>query len=144
MMNSVLKPLVVAMALASATVSADGTLEGRITDASSSANVSGAVLKIQAQDNKQVKREILVEDGRFRLLNLPAGKYNLSISLSNEILYQHEVEIKEDQNLENNIEINTDSQPVEEVLVVGQAAQMQRALDRQRYADNMVLSLIHI
>jgi TonB-dependent receptor len=141
MMNSVLKPLVVAMALASATVSADGTLEGRITDGSSSANVSGAVLKIQAQDNKKVKREILVEDGRFRLLNLPAGKYNLSISLSNEILYQHEVEIKEDQNLENNIEINTDSQPIEEVLVVGQAAQMQRALDRQRYADNMVSAI---
>jgi hypothetical protein len=73
-MNSVLKPLVVAMALASAAVAADGTLVGRISDASSRANVSGAVLKIQAQDNIKNKREILVEDGRFRLPNLPAGK----------------------------------------------------------------------
>ena len=143
-MNSVLKPLVVAMALASATVAADGSLEGRISDASSRANVPGAVLKIHAKDNQKIKREILVEDGRFRLSNLPAGQYDLSISLSNETLYQDSIEIKDNEVLESNIEINTDSQPVEEVLVVGQAAQMQRALDRQRYADNMVLSLIHI
>ena len=140
-MNSVLKPLVVAMALASATVSAEGILEGRISDASSSANVSGAVLEIQAQNNQKIKRKILVEDGRFRLSSLPAGKYDLSVSLSNEILYQHVIEIKDDQKLENNIEINTDKQPVEEVLVVGQAAQIQRALDRQRYADNMISAI---
>lgn len=140
-MNSVLKPLVVAIALASATVSAEGILEGRISDANSSANVSGAVLKIQAQDDNQIKREILVEDGRFRLPNLPAVKYDLSVSLSNETLYQDSIEIKDDESLENNIELNTDSQPVEEVLVVGQAAQIQRALDRQRYADNMISAI---
>lgn len=140
-MNSVLKPLVVAMALASSAVAADGTLEGRISDANSQANVSGAVLKIQAQDNQKNKREILVEDGRFRLLNLPAGTYDLTISLSNETLYQDSIEIKDNESLENNIEINTANQPVEEVLVVGQAAQIQRALDRQRYADNMISAI---
>lgn len=140
-MNSVLKPLVVAMALVSAAVAADGTLEGRISDANSRANVSGAVLKIQAQDNQKNKREILVEDGRFRLLNLPAGLYDLSISLSNETLYQDSIEIKDNESLESNIEINTANQPVEEVLVVGQAAQIQRALDRQRYADNMISAI---
>ena len=140
-MNSVLKPLVVAMALASATVAADGSLEGRISDASSRANVPGAVLKIHAKDNQKIKREILVEDGRFRLSNLPAGQYDLSISLSNETLYQDSIEIKDNEVLESNIEINTDSQPVEEVLVVGQAAQIQRALDRQRYADNMISAI---
>lgn len=141
-MNSVLKPLVVAIALASGAVAAEGTLEGRISNANSSATVSGAVLKIQGQDNQQVKREVLVEDGRYRLPNLPAGKYDLSVSLGNETLYQNSVEIKDDESLQSNIEINTESQPVEEVLVVGQAAQMQRGLDRQRYADNMI-SAIH-
>lgn len=140
-MNSILKPLVVAMALASTTVFAEGILEGRISDATSRANVSGAVLQLQAQDNERINRKILVEDGRFRLSNLPAGKYDLSISLSNEILHQQVIEIKDDQNLENNIEINTDNQPVEEVLVIGQAAQIQRALDRQRYADNMISAI---
>lgn len=140
-MNSILKPLVVAMALASATVAAEGTLEGRITDASSSANVSGAVLKIQAQGGAQAKREILIEGGRYRVSNLPAGKYDVTLTLSNEVLHQSSIEIKDDQNLENTIEINTDNQPVEEVLVVGQAAQMQRALDRQRYADNMISAI---
>lgn len=125
----------------SSSVVADGALEGRISDASSRANVSGAVLKIQGQDNQQIKREILVENGRFRVPNLPAGQYDLSILLSDKTLYESSIEIKDDESLETNIKINTDSQPVEEVLVVGQVAQMQRALDRQRYADNVISAI---
>ena len=30
---------------------------------------------------------------------------------------------------------------VEEIVVIGQAAQMQRAIDRQRYADNMISAI---
>lgn len=120
-------------AIAASEAAADGILEGRLISEHGIAQYQGAVIRIE-----ELKRETLVgQGGRFRLPGLAAGVYTLTVSLGQQRLQQHRVNISDEQTTYSDIQLNDDVR-LEQVLVIGQAAQLQRALDRQRYADNLV------
>lgn len=130
-----IKPLAVSIALASAALAqADGTVEGRLIDASSKTVYSGAVVRIE-----ELNREVLTtESGRFRIPQVAAGTYNLSVIVGGKKVETLEVTVADDQSTATQILLNEGETDVEEVLVIGQAAQLQRAIDRQRYSDQIL------
>ncbi len=119
--------------LAASPTWADGVLEGRIIDADSDSRYQGAVVRID-----ELQRETLAKQGgRFRLPSLKAGEYTLTVTLGAQPLERRRIVISDQQTTRSDIVIS-DEHALEEVLVIGQAAQMQRALDRQRFADTLI------
>ena len=137
-MNFRIKPLAAVIALTSAglapAVLADGMLEGRISDVQNHTVYTGAVVRIE-----ELNREVLTgQAGRFRLPQVKAGDYTLTVTVGGQEVERRSIHISDDQLQSLDIVLNNTDQPVEEVLVIGQAAQLQRGLDRQRYADNTI------
>jgi len=136
-----MKKVLLASAIAAASLAtgsyADGIVEGRISDADGGLSYAGAVVRIE-----ELKREVLVgNNGRFRLPAVAAGSYTLTISFSDQSVEERTIEIKDDEVTTVDLALNPSQESIEEILVVGQAAQIQRALDRQRYADNMISAI---
>lgn len=133
------KPLAAAIAMIAATtattsVQADGIVKGRLMDAMGKTSYTDAVVRVE-----ELNREVLTADsGRFRLPLMPAGEYTLTIIVGGETVKQHKVVVVDDQITETKIVLNNEGETVEEILVIGQAAQLQKALDRQRFADNTI------
>lgn len=134
-MKSSIKPLALCIALASASLAqADGTIEGRIIDASSNTVYSNAVIRLE-----ELNREVLTSPtGRFRMPQVSAGDYTLTVTIGGRELERRSITVTDQQTLKANVLLNESEQEVEEVLVIGQAARLQRALDRQRYADGII------
>ena len=134
-MKSSIKPLTLCIALASASLAqADGIIEGRIIDASSNTVYSNAVIRLE-----ELNREVLTSNtGRFRLPQVVPGEYTMTVTISGQEIERRTVQVSEQQVVNANVLLNEGEQEVEEVLVIGQAAQLQRALERQRYADGII------
>ncbi|MDP2507049.1 TonB-dependent receptor [Oceanobacter sp. 3_MG-2023] len=134
-MKLLIKPLVASLALASATlVHADGIVEGRIIDAASQTIYKGAVVRLE-----EAKRQTLSgQSGRFRLPQVPAGEYTLTITLGDQTLDSRKITVTENTVTSTDVVVNDGDDMIDEVLVYGQSAQMQRALDRQRYSDRII------
>ena len=137
-MNFRLKPLAAVIALAAASLApsalADGIVEGRVADVQNQTVYTGAVIRIE-----ELNREVLTgKAGRFRLPQVKAGDYTLTVTIGGKEIDRRTIHIDDNQTNTFDIVLNNSDEPVEEVLVIGQAAQMQRALDRQRYADNTI------
>ncbi len=138
-MKLMMKPLAVSIALATATLAhtqahADGIVEGRIVDAASQTVYKGAVVRLD-----ESKREVLAEQGgRFRMPQVPAGEYTLIVKMGGKVIDTRKITVADNQVTSESIIVNDGDDVVDEVLVYGQAAQMQRALDRQRYSDGIV------
>jgi TonB-dependent receptor len=130
-----LKPLAVAVTLmAASNVQADGIVKGRLIDALGKTTYTDAVVRVE-----ELNREVLTgASGRFRLPSLPAGNYTLSVIIGGEQVKQHPVVVNDNDTTLTSILLNDETHELEEVLVIGQAAQVQRALDRQRFADNTI------
>ena len=123
--------------LASMNTMADGQWEGSVLDGSNQQPINGAVVSIES-----LNREVLINRaGRFRLNQLKPGQYDVVVRLADQTLHTQTITIKDNQTLNSNIIVQNNDAPVEEILVIGQAAQMQRAIDRQRYSDNMVSAI---
>jgi TonB-dependent receptor len=133
--KSSIKPLALCIALASASLAqADGIIEGRIIDASSNTVYSNAVIRLE-----ELNREVLTSNtGRFRLPQVVPGEYTMTVTISGQEVERRTVQVSEQQVVNANVLLNEGEQEVEEVLVIGQAAQLQRALERQRYADGII------
>lgn len=134
-MKLLIKPLVASIALASAALAqADGIVEGRIIDAASQTIYKGAVVRLE-----EAKRQTLSgQAGRFRLPPVPAGDYTLTITLGDKTLDSRRVTVIDNDVTSANVVVNEGDDMIDEVLVFGQAARMQRALDRQRYSDRII------
>ncbi|MFT5593410.1 MAG: TonB-dependent receptor [Oceanicoccus sp.] len=116
---------------------ADGQWEGAILNGTSLQPINGATVSIE-----RLNRDVLVnKGGKFRLNQLKAGTYDVVVRLGNETLHTQSITIEDDKTLSSNLVVQDADTSIEEILVVGQAAQMQRAIDRQRYSDNMVSAI---
>lgn len=127
----------IALSSAALTSQADGILEGRIIDASTQNPINGVVVSI-----KDLNRDVLVNNkGAFRLPKLKAGTYEVVVTLGDQSIHQTQITITDNEVTRSDITIDTADEAMEEIVVVGQAAQMQRALDRQRHSDNMISAI---
>ena len=124
-------------ALSAANSVADGQWEGALLNGTSLQPINGATINIE-----DLNRNILVNTGgKFRLNQLKPGTYDVVVRLGNKTIHTQSITIEDDQTLSSNLIVQDDNEVIEEILVVGQGAQMQRAIDRQRYSDNMVSAI---
>lgn len=136
-MKMIKKPLAafIAMSAMGATMPAfaDGTLEGRV--ANDDTIYKGAVIRIE-----ELNREILAgSGGKFRMPQVKAGEYTLTVKMGGQVIDTRTITISDDEVTREEIKPQSnDSVSLDKVVVVGQAAQMQRALDRQRHADGII------
>lgn len=134
-----IKPLAAAITLHSALLiasqaHADSALEGRLIDARSQSIYSGAVVRIE-----ELNREVLTSNGGlFRMPSIAAGEYTLNVLIGGQLVESRKITLVDGEITNTSILLNEGSNSVEEVLVVGQAAGMQKALDRQRHADGII------
>ncbi len=119
--------------MASTPVFADGIISGRLTSAQGSAALNGLTVRID-----ELNRDALTSDGgRFRFPQVKAGDYTLSVTQGGEMIGKETIRVSDNETTTTVVSID-DFGAEEEILVIGQAAQMQRSLDRQRFADNTI------
>lgn len=112
--------------------SADGRLEGRISDATGKVYFDGAIVRL-----KELKLESSSKNGgRFAFNSLPAGTYTLLIDYLGAESVQQLVSVSDDDTTKEMIKIGGDVANLENVIVVGQAAGASSALNKKRAADN--------
>ena len=130
-----IKPLAATIALFSASLAqADGNIEGRLMDVQGKTTYTDALIRVD-----ELKRDVLTgASGRFRIPVLPAGNYTLSVIVGGEAVKQQTIRVADNQTTQTTILLNEADSELEEILVIGQAAQVQKALDRQRFADNTI------
>lgn len=130
-------PLAVAIALCSTNAFADGQLEGRLSTVNNSSQ-SDTSLNGMTITLDELSRETLTsEGGRYRFNQISAGNYTLIVTQGGNIIATEKVTISDDQTTRADILV-TAANADDEILVVGQVAQLQRALDRERFAANSI------
>lgn len=111
---------------------ADGRLEGRISDTQGKVYFDGAIVRL-----KELKLESSSSNGgRFSFNSVPAGTYTLIVDYLGAESVQQLVNITDDNTTRESIKIGENVDPIENVIVVGQAAGANSALNKQRAADN--------
>ena len=125
--------LAISAAFASSVALADGRVTGRVADQSGQFFFEGAQVRIDALNMQTATGE----DGRFSLNAVPAGTYELSVSYLGAEKVTQEVVVVDDQASTTLIKIGDDVRSIENVLVVGQSAFVNRAINQMRTSDNL-------
>lgn len=125
-----------AAAVLSQTALANGTVMGKLTDATGTYGVEGAritvtELNIQTTTNR---------DGRYRLPILPNGDYTLELSYIGADKETRAISIRDNSVLLEHFTLANDA--IEQVLVIGEAASLNKALNKQR-ASNSIVSVVN-
>ena len=113
-------------------VLAAGQLQGKVSTSDSNIVLEGAIVRIQELNLQAATNR----DGRFYFPDLPAGSYTLSIDYLGGKVENRVVQIEDGSMSLENFRL-TSEQPLEHVLIVGNAASVNKALNRQRSADNI-------
>lgn len=127
-----------AVALATAALStvaiADGRVNGRVSDQLKDNYFEGAIVRID-ELNLQTSTS---DDGRFSFNKVPAGEYELSVSYLGAKKVTQKISVTDDELTLAAIEIGSDVSELENILVIGQAASANKAINQMRSADNLI------
>ena len=127
-----------AIALATATAAQAGTITGRVTDATETVGLEGAIIRIE-----ETGQTITVgRDGVYRITGLAAGDYTLRISYvgADEETFAVNLPSVND-TVTSDFTIGEDVALIDNILVVGQRGALNAALNRQRGEDALVTVL---
>jgi len=128
------KIIAAAITLASTNLAAEGVLEGRISDQSGRIFFDGAQVSIEELNITTATKN----GGRYRFNTLPAGNYRLKVSYVGADSVETAITVKDDQITSSDISIGENTNSMENVIVVGQAAGALSAINQMRSADNLV------
>ncbi len=127
-----------AMAIASSAIStaafADGRVNGRVSDQQGQVFFEGAIVRI----NELKMQTATSEDGRFSFPGVPAGTYDLSVSYLGAETVTTQITVVDDETTNQPVRIGGDLMLIENVIVTGQAASANKALNQQRSADHLI------
>lgn len=116
---------------------ADGRIEGQIKATEKGIALQGAKVRIVELNREAVTQR----DGRFVFLDVKAGNYTLVTSYIGADDMQRSVTVVDQKTTRENFQLVGVSGLVENVIVVGQAAGINKALNKQRSADNIVTAV---
>ena len=119
------------------TALADGRIEGQIKATEKGIALQGVKVRI-AELNREVVSQ---RDGRFVFLDVKPGNYTLVTSYIGADDMQRAVVVQDQQITRENFQLSGVSGLVENVIVVGQAAGINKALNKQRSADNILTAV---
>lgn len=129
--------LAVALAAASVTAVADGRIEGRVQAAEHGVALQGVRIYIQ-----ELKREAVSQrDGRFVFLDVKPGTYTLQTSYIGADSITRQIQVQDKQTAKTRFNLVGVSGLVENVIVIGQAAGLNKALNKQRTAENIITAV---
>ena len=106
---------------------------GRVLDRSGEVGFEGAVVRIEELGLEAISER----DGRYRIGQLPAGSYTLTVEYLGAARERSTLTVREGQSTALDFRIGEDVTAIQNILVVGQAAGQAGALNRQRTADNL-------
>ncbi|MDO6746232.1 TonB-dependent receptor [Gilvimarinus sp. 1_MG-2023] len=121
-------------AIAASNAWADGQVRGQLTAELSGLPLQGSRIKLEELNVSTVT----ARDGRFALSGIAAGDYTLSVSYLGVETLSRQVTVRDDETLISNFQIAPSKPNTEYLIVLGQAGSLNKALNRQRSADNVV------
>ncbi|RKQ94233.1 TonB-dependent receptor [Maricaulis maris] len=126
------------LALAAATAAQAGTIAGRVTDASESVGLEGAIVRIMETGQTTT----VGADGTFRVTGLAAGDYTLRVSYVGAPAREYNVTLATvTDTVSPTITLGDDVEYMDNILVMGQRGALNSALSRQRANDGNVAVL---
>jgi TonB-dependent receptor len=135
--NFVKTALAVVVAGLAGTVLADGRIEGQIKATEQGIALQGAKIRILELNREAVSQR----DGRFVFLDVKAGNYTLVTSYIGADDIKRSVVVQDQQTTRENFQLVGVSGLVENVIVIGQVAGINKALNKQRSADNILTAV---
>lgn len=135
--NFVKTALAVVVAGLAGTVLADGRIEGQIKATEQGIALQGAKIRILELNREAVSQR----DGRFVFLDVKAGNYTLVTSYIGADDIKRSVVVQDQQTTRENFQLVGVSGLVENVIVIGQAAGINKSLNKQRSADNILTAV---
>jgi len=122
-----------------------GKIDGVIIDKETSEKVSYATVVIKSPESGETVNGVVTgDDGSFKIVGLKLGKYMVEVSFVGYQKFQQEIELtpkKPDYTFEN-IQLSTDTDQLEEVVVSGQRETIENKIDRIVYnADQDVANM---
>lgn len=116
---------------------ADGRIEGQIKATEQGIALQGAKVRI-----KELKREAVSQrDGRFVFQDVKPGEYTLETSYIGADNISRTIIVKDLTTTRANFKLQGVSGLVENVIVIGQAAGINKSLNKQRSADNIITAV---
>lgn len=112
---------------------ADGSVSGHVSSETDGPKLEGAQVRIDELGHSTATDR----NGRFRFTSLPAGQYTLTIDYLGTAPVSRTIEIKDDQNLVENVSMDGGSDSMELVMARGTASGINRALNRQRTSNTI-------
>ncbi|WP_232305627.1 TonB-dependent receptor [Gilvimarinus polysaccharolyticus] len=113
---------------------ADGRINGQLTAEISGMPLQGSRVKVEELNLSAVT----ARDGRFVLNGVKPGEYTLSVSYLGVDTMTRQITVVDNETLVANFKIRPERAVEEYVIVLGQASSLNKALNRQRSADNVV------
>lgn len=132
-------PLLLAIATLSFTAQtlADARVEGLIRLAEQEIPLQGAQIHI-----KELNREAVTQrDGRFVFLDVKPGNYTLVTSYIGIAPVEKKITVEDNKTLSLDLQMQAADSAVSEIVVIGQAASINKALNKQRAADNIITAV---
>lgn len=112
-----------------------GEITGRVTEATGSVGLQGAIVRI-SETGQTVTTS---RDGSYRLVNVPAGDFTIVVDYLGADAQTREVSlISADESVETNFVLGADVAVEDNILIIGQRGQLTSALNRQRAADGLI------
>jgi len=118
----------------SITATAQGSLQGRLLEKASRQGLGGATISLQEVNVKTTSGS----DGYYVLPKIPAGDYTLIVQYIGLPVQRYPVTVVDNQQQFKDINLPTDRQADEHMLVIGQAASLNKALNFQRSSNSIV------
>lgn len=135
--------LLLALSAACAGAFAEGKIEGSITGRAGTGGAAGGDQGIAVQGVKvrlkELNRETLSQrDGSFVFLDVKAGRYTLVTSYLGADVIERSLQVEDGKTQKLQLQLTGADTTTEHLLVIGQAAGMNKALNSQRSADNII------
>lgn len=129
--------IAVIVAAIAGSVLADGRVEGQIKATEKGIALQGAKIRIAELNREAVSQR----DGRFVFLDVKPGNYTLVTSYIGADDMTRAIVVQDQQTTRENFQLTGVSGLVENVIVIGQAAGINKALNKQRSADNILTAV---
>lgn len=129
--------ILLALASVSAATLADGRIEGQVKTTEKGIALQGAKIRIAELNREAVSQR----DGRFVFLDVKAGNYTLVTSYVGADDIKRSIVVQDQKTTRENFQLVGVSGLVENVIVIGQAAGINKSLNKQRSADNILTAV---
>jgi len=120
--------------LLSASLMADGQVQGRVSDQTATVYFDGAIVRIVETGDETVTED----GGRFRFSGLDAGEYEVEVSYIGAAPVTQAFSVTDNEMTTLPIKIGEQVELIENLIVVGQFAGALGAINQMRSADNLV------